>query len=515
MIETNDIFKKIPYADTIPKYLAYVSERYLDSTAIKENKGRQVEEKSYVQLKKDVDKLSFVFSRLKFRNEKIALMGPPSYCWWVFYFGIVSSSNIVVPIDDGLRFQEIERQAKLAEVSALVYDEENEKTIQYLKQANKSLKATFCLQELDKLIEGTNSFYKSKMKPQKEDLAMIVFTSGTTGGSKGVMLTHKNICDNIYYSAFLLGMKIFQQEESIFSLLPLYHMFGVTAGFLIPLYYGLTICIAGEEKNIVRNLKVFQPSIMVVVPMIAEGIDKLLKEGLEEVSGNLRLMISGGATMDEKICERFHNLGITILNGYGITECSPVVSCNRIEKNKVGSVGLTIPSKYCEVKIEDGEILVRGSIVSKGYYNDEVSTRDMFVGEWFKTGDLGYMDDENYLYLTGRKKNLIIRKDGNNVSPEELEKFIKQHPLVDSVLVTVQNIQNREILVAIIQPNDAYAVAEKIENLQAALEDAIKKMNLNLPIYKQIQRVVVTENRFEKTALGKVKRYKHLNGGRV
>jgi len=552
MSEIASIVDDFAGADTIPALLSRAVDRFPNEIAVKTNVKGTIVEKTYLQLKKDSNAVSVNLKKMGIKANKVAFIGKICYEWVVTYFGVTGSRNIVVPIDKDLSMPEVEKLLCLADVSVLFFDDSNMDVAQYIRHHCKNVKLIVCFQPTESFPslfdfngEQGNTL-PDDINVQADQTAMIVFTSGTTGESKGVMLSHQNICHNIICSIYLIGKDTFIHGECTVPILPPHHMLEITTGILAPmLFYGITICIGGGLKDVSKNLKQFRPVLLIMVPMVVEGIYKriwseaqkrrkggrlkfaiklsnlllklridirrvLFRGVMDSLGGELRIIVCGGAHMDSDLVEKFRAFGITLLNGYGITECSPVVTCNPTNHIKRNSVGLVAPVPYCQVKIEGDEILIRGSIVMQGYYKEEVKTMEAFDREWFKTGDLGYLDKDNYLFITGRKKNLIILKDGNNISPEELEHSIEQHPLVDSVFVYAMHKNKADILVAAIHPNYKYAMDNGIDDSKATLEKVIVVINQKWPRYKRIQMVEVYEKAFDRTALGKVKRFKYI-----
>jgi long-chain acyl-CoA synthetase len=344
---------------------------------------------------------------------------------------------------------------------------------------------------------------------------------------------------NVFATCYLAGRKDFQ---SMVAVLPIHHMFQLTTGIQCPLYLGVTICIGKGVKYFAQSIKEYKPSIVVLVPLAIETIRKniwagirkqnkqkqirrimllsrvLLRIGIDvrqrlfkrlrcELGGNLHTIISGGASLNEEIIREFKTWGIDIYNGYGITECSPVVSCNMPKKTRKASVGIPAPESFCKVKIVDGEILVRGNIVMKGYFNDQQATQEAFVEGWFRTGDLGYLDDDGYLYITGRAKNLIVLSNGENVSPEELETIFSSIDGVKDIVVTEKTVNSNTVLTAIIIPEENLHQIGTAE-MQRMFETEFERLNIRLPSYKRIYRIEMRMADFEKTAAGKTKRIK-------
>ena len=371
-----------------------------------------------------------------------------------------------------------------------------------------------------------------------ESIASIVFTSGTTSFSKPVMLSHEAILTNA--SDALANVAI---GEVAFTSLPFYHTYGLTCSVLSMLIGGAKLYINGNLKTVMRDIKLAGPHTMLTVPLMleaihrglwqtaqesgkAEGLRKLLKirsllmalgfkkcgktldSVREKCFSNIKLIICGGAHMNADIMREFAKLGVTVVQGYGITECAPLVSVNRNTANKYDSVGLVTPN--CEVKLVDGEILVRGKNLMSGYYNSPEMTAEAMQDGWFKTGDMGEIDRDGFIYITGRKKNLIVFKNGKKLSPEKLEEKIKKIPLVKDAVVygAISGISSDDVQVATsIFPNEEKTVGMDSYEILEALQSEISALNRELPLYQQIQMVNIRETEFAKTALQKIKRH--------
>ena len=340
--------------------------------------------------------------------------------------------------------------------------------------------------------------------------AIILFSSGTTGKSKGVMLNHRNLIDNVVH----LEMGIEPGSAVLMTVLPIHHAYCFTCDILKGLQLGSTICINDSLMRIAKNLQVFKPNTMLVVPMIAQVMYNQVCEAAKKslvipkkviakaaFGGNLRTIYCGGAYLNPEMIEKFRELNINLVQGYGMTECAPCISRNSEQCVKEESVGKLLPG--CEAKVVDGEIWVKSSSVMLGYYKNEEATKETLVDGWLRTGDLGYVDEDNFLYITGRKKNLIILSNGENVSPEELENRISEDPLVAEVLVYEEDGQ----ITAEIYPNEEYAAKKRIKDVQAELSARVDAMNRALPMFKQVRRIKLRETEFEKTTSRKIKRH--------
>lgn len=358
-------------------------------------------------------------------------------------------------------------------------------------------------EELGQLLQSHEGSFDEPV--DKERLCAILFTSGTTGKSKGVMLNHRNLTDN----AVCLDMKIPAGTVSM-TLLPIHHAYCFTMDILKAVYIGMTICINDSLMHVSKNMKLFQPEIILLVPLVIESVYAKLKDAGSLIpkklaakaafGGKLRIICSGGAYLDPEYIDRFKEYGITILQGYGMTECSPVISTNLEWESKKNSVGKLIPN--CEAKTVDEEIWVRGSSVMMGYYKMPGETREALSDGWLRTGDLGYVDEDGFVFITGRKKNLIILANGENVSPEELENQLNREPLVKEVIVS----EGDRVLQAEIFPDYDYAKKKHIKQVQEKLQEMLDRFNQDMPAYKKIHKLVVRETEFEKTPSKKIKR---------
>ena len=320
------------------------------------------------------------------------------------------------------------------------------------------------------------------------------------------MLTHRNLADN----ALCLDMKIPQGTVSL-TVLPINHVYCLTMDIIKGISIGMIICINDSIMRFQRNLKLFQPEIVLLVPMIIESLAGKLKEIDPSVpkeqaaaaifGGKLKTICSGGAYLDPDCIRLFKEFGITILQGYGMTECSPVISTNLEWENKIGSVGKLLPN--CEAKTVDYELWVRGSSVMQGYYKMPEETVAALEDGWLKTGDLGYVDEDRFVFLTGRRKNLIILANGENVSPEELENELGRNDLVKEILVR----EHEKVIEAEIFPDPEYMEKHTITEPELLLQELVDRLNGSMPVYKRIARLIVRGVPFERTAAGKIKRF--------
>ena len=509
---------KLPQFNNL-KELVKLRESFDNKVAFKYKEHKQIKTKSATEFREDIDFLGTYLFNLGVKSSKVALIGENSYEWILSYFAVVNGGNVIVPIDKELSDDDIIALIDKCGIDAVIYSDSYAEVADRVKNVKLLNMRDFdeYISAGKKLIEAGDREYKD-YAVDSNSLCAIIYTSGTTGASKGVMLSHKNIsadvisaCQNVYIAG-----------DSMLTL-PLHHTFAFSAGVVVMLLYGLTICINTSLRTFKDDLLLYRPQNICVVPLYVEtlykniwaaakeqkkdkllkmmmpvssalhkmGIDirrKLFQSVIAGLGGKLDLIISGGAPINEKYINFFTSIGVTVLNGYGITECAPVVAVNRNKCFIEGSVGLIISCN--QVKVKEDEILVKGDNVMLGYYDNEQATSDAFDDGWFKTGDLGYIKDD-YLFITGRKKNLIILSNGKNVSPEELESLIQNIPNVTECIVYAEN----DVITA-----EIYALNPD------GIQDGIKELNKSLPLYKQIQRVKFRETEFAKTTTKKIKR---------
>ena len=487
--------------------------------------------RTFREFRDDIDSFGTFLHSKGFQGVHIAIVSGNSYEWLVAFLAITNGGNVAVPIDKNLSAEKITELLKQSDCSAAVVSKKADELLKGKADITTIPAADFAenIAEGRRLIEtGESSFINYEVDPEK--LAAIFFTSGTTGDSKGVMLSHKNMASDINAAC-----KNFILEGNTLSVLPFHHTFGLITAIFKVYHYGYSTHLNSSLKNLQAELREVKPQTLFVVPLFVQtfyksiyntakkngkeklisrasrasntllkvGVDvrtRLFQSVLDAFGGNLRYIICGGAALDPKFIKALRTFGITILNGYGITECSPVVSVNRNHYWRDGSVGLILEG--CSVQIaEDDEILVKGDNVMMGYYNDEAATNAVLHDGWYSTGDLGSVDDDGFLYITGRKKNLIILSNGENVSPEEIEAQI----LSDEAVCEAVVYDNSGSLAVQIFPNEEY-----IGN-QEYFENLIKEYNKTQPQYKHIQRVLLKEEEFEKNSTKKILRFKVTN----
>ena len=486
--------------------------------------------KTYHDLKEDINAFGTWMYKNKIKDKHVAIIGKNSYEWLVSFLACVNGGNVAVAVDKSLPANEISELLKLADVDyALVTD-------QYIEKVDtKLVKKVFDLGTFDTILyegrkllkEKNNDFLTYQIVPEKT--AAILFTSGTSGKSKGVELTNKNIAFELNRTC-----QLYKPSGNVLAILPFHHAFGLIVGIFMAVNYEEAVYINKSPKYVKKNLQDFKPQTIFMVPMFVEffhkqiwaeidkkgktaatkglmaSTDLLLKTGVDVrkktysaihkvFGGNLEYIICGGAALDPMYVKEFRSWGIEILNGYGTTECSPCTAVNRPFHHKDGSVGVIIPETEVRVS-EEGEILFKGDHVMKGYYKDEEATNAVIIDGWYHTGDLGFVDEEGFITLTGRKKNLIILSNGENLSPEELEKDFARDPAVKEVLVYDENSK----IVAEIFPEDDYL------GNQAYFNELKEKINNKRPMFKRIAIVKLRNEEFIKNGSMKIVRYLNI-----
>lgn len=510
-------------SSTIREILVKSSEAYgsMDAVRYKVKKGNGkketvVEAKTYRQLREDSERFSAALAELGEQGNHVAIVGDSSYPWIVSYYGTVNSGSVAVPLDANLPADELCELIDRSDATVLVYDRARAEMAEMAKEKCQKLKHRIATGQADageglsegailfeKLLAGQEPGFSHSPKP--EDLATIMFTSGTTGKSKGVMLTHRNLAENA--TAQDMG---FEPGMVLLTVLPIHHAYCLSMDILKGTSIGAVICINDSLLRVLKNIKLFEPNIILMVPLMIETFAKKLEETdwlpapiiKAKVFGKqLHTICSGGAYLNPDYVKRFQKYGIAILQGYGMTECAPVISNNLPTESKIGSIGKCLPN--CQVKVVDEELWVKGSSVMQGYYKMPEETAETLEDGWLKTGDLGYVDEDGFLFLTGRKKNLIITPNGENVSPEELENKIGSARLVQEILVREKD----GVIEAEIFPDMDYASKKKIKDVEAQIRKIVDDYNDKAPLYKRVTSVKLRDTEFEKNTTKKIKRF--------
>ena len=487
------------------------------------------------EYERQVDGLSAWLAGRGYRRTHIAILGENSYEWILLMFGVICSDNVVVTLDKGLEYRTLDSLVERSGSRVLFYSKEHEEKALRLKEKH-GLETCLLSDVRDFAAEGLAGGEPERIETDPDAMAILMYTSGTTGPSKGVMLSQRNVISNLTAGACHSDFS----GDTVY-LLPLNHIYGLSSGIILAYYTGCTTTINLNMRRMMEDILEARPQILVLVPLFLETMyDSLWKgiraKGMEEavrgligknraaavsnearremfkdilasLGGRLTRIISGGAPLSDRLYEGFKDFGIEVINGYGITETSPILSINRLDLNKPESVGYILAGE--EVKISDpdeagdGEICVRGPNVMLGYYRDEERTREAIRDGWFHTGDKGFLDEDDYVHINGRIKNLIILSNGENVSPEELEGMLSENEAVQEVLVYEKDGR----ITAEILPNQEFLSRSGIEDGEAYVRQYISDLNRDLAVYKRIGTVLFRDTPFERTASKKIIRH--------
>ena len=498
-------------------------EKFADIKAVKWLQKKEILERSYKELMENVVAVRKGLLTEGFEGKHIALIGNSSVEWIESYLGIITGNTVAVPLDAGLPGEDLIDLINRSDADGLFLSPKGVALLDAILAACPKLRKIWLLQ--DEEAEATNEKVVSLAelkkaagdnaadadRPNPEDVATIIFTSGTTGKSKGVMLTQDNLATNVAYVRYTA-----EPGTAMLSVLPIHHAFCLVMDWLKGFSLGATVCINDSLLHMVKNMGVFKPQVILMVPMMVETIYKRLSAADPSIpkqalaanvfGGNLKIIFTGGAHLDPFYIDKFAEYGVNIYEGYGMSECSPVISSNMPGDNKPGSIGR--PLENAEIAFDNGEILVKGSSVMKGYYQMPEETAETLKDGWLHTGDKGYLDEDGFLFINGRVKNLIILSNGENISPEEIENKLALGALVGEVIVTGEN----NGLTARIYPDQDVVQAKGLsaEEIQAGLQAFLDEYNKNQPTYRQITGLIVRKNPFIRSATKKIKRQEAL-----
>ena len=522
--------------------------------------AKEIRDITYHEFRHETLALGTGLAALGVTADHVAMVSENRYEWILTYLTILNTEGVYVPIDKELPFPEImhilaHSDSKVVFFSNHYYEKfrENADKMPWIKyfvgidllpeeQDDRFISMKALMERGEELLAAGDSAY-TDLEPKDADLKMLVYTSGTTGTAKGVMLSQHNLVSSVYY-----GLQTSTVFERCLSVLPYHHTYEAVCGILVSLHHHSPLCIHDSLRHVAENMKVFQPDYILLVPLFVEnlykkiiagieakgkkkafdgliktsnamrkvGIDmrsKLFKSVHDVFGGKIIKLVCGGAPIRPELAGFFDAVGINLINGYGITECSPLVSVNRDYYSDYRSVGVALPC--CEVKIDEpneegeGEICVKGDVVMMGYYKKPDVTAEVLSEDgWFRTGDYGRFNDEGQLFITGRKKNLIVLKNGKNVYPEEIEGYLQNIPYVSEVVVyAVKNESGEETaLCAEIFPNEELLTGKTTEERHAMIKGAVEELNKTLPSYKKVLRIKLRSTEFDKTTSKKIRR---------
>lgn len=531
-------------------------------------KTEEGEYKSYThsEVRDMIDYLGTALISLGLKDKRIAVIGENRYEWELAYLSVACGTGIVVPLDKSLPANELEDLIERSEVEAIFYTKKYQDTVEKIKYNEKNKLKHLISMDSDihkegiysqkELIEkgkdlveaGNREFIDAKINPEIMDI--MLFTSGTTSKSKVVALSHKNLVSNLMDCAHVIDL---DSTDRVLSFLPLHHVFECTVGMLLSLYLGANRFFCTGMRHIVENLNEYKITFTSFVPAIYEAMHKNILKTLEKqgkletvrklmeankdktmaekkeifqdihniFGGNIKMYISGAAALDKEVEEDFRAWGINLCQGYGLTETSPVIGVEYRDNFRVGSIGQALP--HIQARIDDandegmGELVVKGPNVMLGYYNDEEATKEVMEDGWFHTGDLAKIDEDGYIFICGRKKSVIVLKNGKNIFPEEMEALVnkiegvkesfifgrQQSDDKDDIKINVKIIFDREVM------KEAYKV-ETDEEIYKVLADKIKEINQIMPKYKAIRGILISEEPLIKTTTSKIKRQANL-----
>lgn len=562
-----DVFYEFRYINDLKDMLNSSAELFADCNAymVKDVPGGEYRPILYKEMKHDVDALGTRLIDLGLKGKKIAVIGENSYRWVVSYLGTTNGTGVIVPLDRELPPKEIANLMKRADVSAIIYSQKLADTVETalaevegvryrINMAEKEHKENVLsfeklLEEGDALIsKGDRRFLDAEI--DREAMCTLLFTSGTTGLAKGVMLSHKNITANVYNMSKYVNIR---QPGIGLSVLPMHHSYEMTCHIFTGCYQGMCIAICEGLKYIQKNMKESRATVMLGVPLVFEtmhkriwkqaensgkaqmmrkmvalsrklklynkpkAVKKIFAQIHQSIGDNIALFIVGGAAVNPDVVRDYEAMGLPMIQGYGMTENAPIITVNRDYYSKADSAGKPMPGT--EVKIIDqdkdgiGEIICRGPSVMIGYYDNPEATAEVLKDGWLYTGDYGRFDSEGFLYICGRKKNVIVTKNGKNVFPEEVEYYLQQSEYIEEVVVygTLDEKSEDTVIYAEIFPNFE-ALKEELgeigeEELRRFMKTVIDEANEQMPLYKRVKRFKLRQEEFEKTTTRKIKRH--------
>lgn len=530
-----------------------------------EGKFREI---THNEFRNDVKALGTKFVNMGLKDKRIAVISENRYEWGIVYLAVVTGTGVIVPLDKSLPENEIENLIIRSEVEAVVYSKKYNNIMDKIKNENNTKVKYFISMDLEKeengvysqyelinqgkklLEDGNREFLDAKIDTEK--MSIMLFTSGTTAMSKAVMLSHKNICANLMDITSVIKIN---ENDRFLSFLPLHHTFECTVGFLYPISKGGSIAFCEGIRHIADNIKEYQITAMISVPILFESMykkviksiekkgkletvqkgikisqfllkfkidirKKLFKEIHDNLGGKVRLFVAGGAALDPEAEKGFNELGFTMYQGYGLTESSPVISAEDDKYQRLGSIGKAFPS--LDVKIEApndegiGELLAKGPSIMLGYYNNEEATKETITEDgWLHTGDLAKIDKDGFIFISGRKKFVIVLKNGKNIYPEEIETLINKVEGIKESFVygKPQDDGDYKICAKIVYDDELVEETfgtKNSEELKEKIWQEIKKINKTMPAYKYVREISVTNKELIKTTTQKVKRFEEI-----
>lgn len=555
----------VPKISSLQEMIIQSAGRFHDKIALEDLNNTPINKVTYDQLLDNILKFGTAFKKLGLKERAhIAVISENRVQWGITYLTAMVFNYVIVPIDKNLNANEILNIIHESESEAVIFSETFDSMFREKKSFLKRLKYYISM-DLEAAKNGSLSMtelinnaerigLKELPKINPEEMSEIIFTSGSLGRAKGVMLSQKNISSNLMAMTSMIDLG---PADRFLSVLPIHHTYECTCGFLCPLFSGSSAHYARSLKTVVDDLQKVKATILLGVPLLFDKMfkrihktikddkvkskvvppllkattlfqkvgwkgvkKKIFKELHEKFGGHIRIFIAGGAAPDPKVAKGLREFGFTFIQGYGLTETSPILALNRLEDFKDDAAGIPLPG--VEIIINNpsgdgvGEVYAKGDNIMLGYYKNEKITNDAFDAGWFKTGDLGFIDSDGFLHISGRQKNVIIANNGKNVFPEEIEDILNRNPYVLESLVFGKKDEKHDEIIAVQIVTDAEAFIEysEINNVQITDElidkiigDVIKEVNKELPLYKQIKKYYIRDKEFEKTTTQKIKRY--------
>jgi len=549
--------------ENLKQMLEESAKLYKDNTAyLVKNDKKEYVNIMYPQVLEDMNALGTALIDLGLKGKRIAVIGENRYEWAISYLAVINGVGVIVPLDKQLPQNEIISCMERAEVDCVIYSGKLQETIDVIAEMEdmasfyinmdlenedgKYLSLKKLINKGKELVKSGNSEYIDT-KIDIDDMAELLFTSGTTAKSKAVMLSQKNIVYNLHQMCQMVHIK---DDDVFLSMLPMHHVYECVCGFLVPLYRGAAVAYCEGLRYIQKNLEEAHVSVFLSVPLVFETLYKKIWEAIDkqgktklvktmikitnildkvgihlkrkifkdihnQLGGRARLYIAGAAGINPEVSKGFRDFGILAIQGYGLTECAPIVAVNRNNAHKDASVGLPlVGTELMVVNVNEdgvGEIITKGDHVMLGYYENEEATKENLKDGWFYTGDLGYQDDDGFVYITGRKKNVLITKNGKNVYPEEIEALLNDSDYIEESMVYLKPVKDDLVLSAEIRVNKEY-IEENFkdiskEELKKIIWEEVKRIQQDLVIYKHIKEIHIRETEFEKTTTLKIKRY--------
>ena len=555
---------EVPKITSIQDLLLRSAKEYPDKLALEDLAEYPISKVTFKQLHDHVVRFGKALMDVGLKErDHIALISENRVQWAITYFTSMCFNLVIVPIDKNLNQNEILNIIHESEAKAIVFSNPYEPLMKEKRESLLNMKYYISMDSkqdaggifsMTKMIQNQNSSIEKLPFINPEDMTEIIFTSGSLGRAKGVMLTQKNLASNLMSMTSMIKIG---PEDRFLSVLPLHHKYECTCGLLCPLYVGGSVHYAQSLKTVVDDLQSVKATILLGVPLLYDKMFKKIYKGIQEdklkskivpplisltnifesfgwksskklifkelhnkFGGHIRLFIAGGAAPDPKVAKGLRELGFSFVQGYGLTETSPIVALNRLYSFKDNAAGLPLPGLQVKINNPDehgiGEIFVKGDSVMLGYYKNKNLNEETFEDGWFKTGDLGFFDEDGFLHINGRKKNVIISKSGENVFPEEIEDILNRNPFIQECMVYGEEDEKHTEIIAAQIVTDAEAFIEYSEKnnititpelVDSLTSEAVKETNKELPAFKQIRKFYVRDTEFEKTTTQKIKRY--------